>query len=379
MRISKYLAVLVIMTLACNDGYIDDINAVEPGPDQDPPTISITSLTDTVAMPFTQVESDLEITFSVSDDIELGNVTVSFNGTNVGSYDAFIDYRNLRETIIIESVAVGNYSVEITATDLTGKQVSETVDFLLTNQYFPLEGEIFYMPFEGEEFEDIISETFASPSGDPGFVDGVFGEAVEFNAENRSYLIFPANEEIAGLESFTLSFWTFADFIDADENGQIDGILGLVNLSNSNLFWGNIDVFVENNSNPVDGADMRLHVTNDDSETWIANVNDQPNIFNRWSHHVLSYDNEARLFRYYINGEVMTTIAANWTDNLAFQDAENLIIGCVQFQTDPSSTSATGSQPWASYLTGEIDEIKIFDRAISANEVLALFNANNPN
>ena len=124
---------------------------------------------------------------------------------------------------------------------------------------------------------------------------------------------------------------------------------------------------------------MRLHVTNDDSETWIANVNDQPNIFNRWSHHVLSYDNEAKLFRYYINGEVMTTIAANWTDNLAFQDAENLIIGCVQFQTDPSSTSATGSQPWASYLTGEIDEIKIFDRAISANEVLALFNANNPN
>lgn len=365
--------------VACNDGYIDDINAVDPGPDQASPTISFSNLTDTVAIPFTLVETDLAINFTVSDDIELANVVVNFNGENVGSFNTFIDYRNLDGTVTIEALGVGNHSVSITATDLSGKESSSTIDFLLTNEYFPLAGEIFYMPFEEGEFEDIISETSATPSGDPGFVEGVFGSAVEFNAQNSSYLIFPANEEIAGLSNFTISFWTFVDFIDEDENGGIDGILGLVNLSHSNNFWGNIDLFIENNSNPTDGARMRLHFANDGVDTWITDVENQPNIFGRWSYHVVVYNDETKSFAYYINGEQRTSATAAWDADLAFQDAERVIMGCVQFQTDPSSTSATGAQPWASYLTGELDEVKIFNRVLSEGEIQALFNANNPN
>jgi hypothetical protein len=49
-----------------------------------------------------------------------------------------------------------------------------------------------------------------------------------------------------------------------------------------------------------------------------------------------------------------------------------MIFGTVQFQTVPSQTSATGSQPWASYLTGQLDEVRIYNKALTDAEVNAL-------
>jgi hypothetical protein len=48
------------------------------------------------------------------------------------------------------------------------------------------------------------------------------------------------------------------------------------------------------------------------------------------------------------------------------------VLGCVQFQTNPSLTSATGSQDWASYLTGSMDELRIYNAALTPAEVNAL-------
>jgi len=48
-----------------------------------------------------------------------------------------------------------------------------------------------------------------------------------------------------------------------------------------------------------------------------------------------------------------------------------MVFGCVQFQTDPSLTNH-GPESWASWLTGSLDEVRIYNKALTAEEVNAL-------
>ena len=53
-------------------------------------------------------------------------------------------------------------------------------------------------------------------------------------------------------------------------------------------------------------------------------------------------------------------------------NAGNFYAGAPQFQTSPSQTSATTEQPWASFLTGQLDEVRVYNKALSAAELQAL-------
>lgn len=383
MKILQFLLIATfLVTIGCQEGYIDEISSVDPGQDESAPTVTLNYPNGDITIPFTETETDIEFEFGAVDDIELQSITISLNGTELAGFTEFTDYRMSNKSYLYEGAPVGNHTAEVTATDLAGKSTTVSLDFEVTNQYVPKSGEIFYMPFEGGVFLDLITETSGTTNGDPGFVNGVSGKAISLSAASQSYMLFPG-DAFAAAESFTVSFWVNPDFVDESEDGGIDGVLGLVNLSNVGRFWGNLDFFVENGSNPTDGADMRIHITNGvDSptftETWISNVNDVPDFFGNWSSHILTYDNTSREFKYYINGELMTTTAASWEGDLVFQDSGPMVFGCVQFMTDPSLTSATGSQAWASYLTGELDEVRIFDVALSEAEVAELYSSEAP-
>lgn len=379
MKSIKILSIALLMaTMSCNDGYIDDISTVDPGPDVDAPEATIKYPNGDVTIPFTESETDIEFSFAGSDDIELQSITISLDGSQLETYSEFIDYRNLDEVFSVEGVSTGEHTFNVDVTDISGKTTTESITFEVTNKYIAKTGEIFYMPFEGNTYLDLISETEATTGGSPGFGVGLKnGKAASFSASTMSYLLFPG-DAFSQVESYTLSFWVNATFVDDDENGSNDGVLGLVGLSNVSQFWGNLDFFVENNSNPTDGADMRIHTRNDDSETWITNVNDFAGFFGQWSHHVLSYNGATKEFNYYINGVLATTTTAGWDDALTFTESGPMVMGCVQFQTDPSLTSATGAQGWASYLTGRLDEVRLFNIALSEQGVTDLYNSEKP-
>ena len=360
-----------ILAFGCDDGYIDDISAVDPGPDESAPVVTISNPVGDVFIPFTENSTDVTFKFQATDDIEVKSVTIALDGAELASFSGFVDYRNANNSFTYEDLSIGEYTFTATAVDLSGKETTQSITFEVTNEYIPKNGEIFYMAFEGGVFLDLVSEQTATTGGNPGFAEGIKGDALSLDAADESYILFPG-DTVAGVENFTLSFWANAEFVDEDTDGGIDGVLGLVNLSNVNSFWGNIDFFIENGSNPTDGADMRVHVTNGASETWIGSVNDVQGVFGQWSHHTLTYDATSSEFKYYINGELKATTTAAWTGPMAFEDVGPMVLGTVQFQTTPSLTSATGSQPWASFLTGEIDEVRIFNRALSADEVQAL-------
>ncbi len=227
---------------------------------------------------------------------------------------------------------------------------------------------IAYWSFDGSLAES-VSGTSADNNG-TSFVNGFKGQAVKFNVADKSYLTFPSNSSITGLGSFTISFWVNPTLVDSDGNQQIDGILGLVNISNPTSFWGNIDWFVENGSSAT-SAKIVAHITNSTGETWM-NVSNYNGLFGNWTSHTLTYNAATSKFTYYINGSSKSTAdAGGWTGPITFANSGPMVFGAVHFQTDPT-LSNHGNEPWASWLTGSMDEVRIYNTALSAEEVNAL-------
>lgn len=224
-----------------------------------------------------------------------------------------------------------------------------------------------YFPLDGDLIEGVSSS--AGTNSGATFVNGFKGMALKVDVAEKSYATFNPSSSITGAGSFTLSFWVNPTFVDANGNGEIDGILGLVNLSNPTGFWGNIDWFVENGSKP-ESSKIVVHVTNSTGEQWM-NVSNYANLFDRWTNHTLTYDAGTSTFKYYINGSVGTSGVSSWGGAITFANSGPMVFGCVHFQTTPTLANH-GSEPWASYLTGSLDEIRIYNKALSAEDVNAL-------
>ena len=180
---------------------------------------------------------------------------------------------------------------------------------------------------------------------------------------NNSYVLFTPGAAITGMHSFTIAYWVNSPL-------NTNGIVGLVNLSNTTGFWGNIDMYFENGST-LDAAKFRAHVTNGAIDRWV-NKDGLPNVFTKWTHFAFSYDAASETFKLYVNGSLTVTQPEIGFGPINFTNSGQMVFGTVQFQTNPSLTSGSTNQPWASYLTGQLDEVRIYNKAISDSEVSAL-------
>jgi hypothetical protein len=201
-------------------------------------------------------------------------------------------------------------------------------------------------------------------------VNGFKGQGVSFNANSPSWLLSETPPNIAALGSFTISFWVNPTFVDSDGNGSIDGIIGLVGISNPTRFWGNLEWFIENNSNP-DAAIVKVILTHDNATETDIVVNNYKGLFDNWTNHALTYDAETSTLSYYINGSRLATKAAPWTGPIIFSGSGPMVFGTAQFQTSPSLTNH-GPESWASHRTGSIDEVRVYNKALSATDINAL-------
>jgi hypothetical protein len=365
-------AIIIALAVACNDG-IDPISSVPPGSDTAAPALTISYPFEGARIQVREEVAPVNIQFEATDDIEIKSIVLKLDGTQIAQFSDFKDYRRAVQTYKHPALTNGLHTVSVTVTDMSDKATTSSVSFEKVPPYQPKSpGEIFYMPFDNEYLE-LLTIKPGTTGGEPSFVDGIKGKAVRFDAANKGYVLFPG-DTLAKASDFSLSFWVNAVFVDANADNGIDGVLGLVNLSNKKRFWGNFDFFVENGSNPA-AAKMVVHVTNDDSETWIndGTTTTVAGFFSGWTHHAVTYDATSHEFKYYYNGTLKVAKAASWTDALTFKDSGPMVFGTVHFQTTPSLTTGSTSQPWASYLTGELDEVRIFNRALSAADVQQIY------
>jgi hypothetical protein len=217
-----------------------------------------------------------------------------------------------------------------------------------------------YWAFDGS-YIDSVSKTVGTGTG-TSFTGGFKGQALQ-GVLNGYVLTAPSNA-IKSMQSFTITEWVKTP-------PPSTGIIDFFTLSNTTHFWGNIEMFFENGSDNTNGK-VRVHVNKGGGDYTYA-VDGVTGLFNSWVNVAVSYDAASSTFKLYTNGsQINSGTVANLSGPLSFADVGNLVFGTTQFQTTPSQTSATTSQPWASFMTGQIDEVRVYNKVLSASELQAL-------
>ncbi|MEI7503192.1 MAG: hypothetical protein WCJ61_07900 [Paludibacter sp.] len=230
------------------------------------------------------------------------------------------------------------------------------------------------------------------------FTDGRRGKAYQGTADGlKSGLLYtlPATSKLKSLKTFSFSMWTkmVANTLlttDAPEQMvfQIDGT--------GDWVWGNL-FFLQHRNWPAatiekdrDFAEMDCYFWKDDATAnkgqrgsgWFLNAA-QP----QWKHIICTYNNATSEYHAYVNGVQVTafdgteyTGVKRWQDaaktiplgDLKFKDAEHLVIGA---WSDRLKGTSLQTDDWASPYKGQLDEFRVYDRALTAAEAKALYDA----
>lgn len=216
-----------------------------------------------------------------------------------------------------------------------------------------------YWAFDGSLI-DSVSNVAGTNTG-TSFAGGIKRQSLQ--GALNSYVVTQSSAKVKNLQSFTLTEWV-------NTPPPSTGILGLFSLSNTNQFWGNLEVFIENGSSNENGK-LRIHINKNGDKTY--SLDNVANLFNKWIALAVSYDAATNMVKVYVNGSrVGSGTVTGLTGPLSWTDTGNIVFGTVQFQTNPSQTSSTGAQGWASFLTGRIDEVRIYDKALSDADIGSL-------
>lgn len=223
-----------------------------------------------------------------------------------------------------------------------------------------------YYAFDGSLI-DSVSKTSGTNTG-TSFTAGIKGKAMQ--GATNSYVLATPSDAVKNMTSFTVTTWI-------NTAPPSTGIIGFFSLSNSTAFWGNIEGFFENGSTNTNGK-VRIHITSATGNDVTLAVDNVQNLFGKWTALAFSYDETTSTASLYVNGALVNASKlTNLTGPLAFKNVGQMVFGTVQFMTTPSLTSATGSQPWASFNTGQYDELRIYNRALTLTEISTIVNLQN--
>lgn len=216
-----------------------------------------------------------------------------------------------------------------------------------------------YWAFEGS-YIDSVSKTIATGVG-TSFTGGFKGQALQ--GADKGYVISDLPNAIKNLSSFTIDYWL--------KTPNTSGIITPIVISRTDQFWGALDMFYENGGRTDASANLKVHF-NAQSEVWFTN-GFISNPWNSWQNIALTYDAASSTFTLYQGGNVVVSQTAAGLGNLVFPNtATKIIFGTEQFQTSPSLGTAGGAQGWAGYLTGQMDEVRIYNKALTASDLQAL-------
>ncbi|HAH22932.1 MAG TPA: hypothetical protein DCL77_04085 [Prolixibacteraceae bacterium] len=212
-----------------------------------------------------------------------------------------------------------------------------------------------YWAFEGS-YIDSVSKTAATGVG-TSFVNGFEGQAMK--GALNGYVIGDVSNDIANMHSFTVSYW-----INTPINAV--GTVGTVCISRTDDFWGNLDMYYENGGTAAT-AIFKTHVNNNGQSAVATARISKP--WDTWMNVTVTYDETTSSIITYINGSSIGSFKQTNFGPLTFQNATNIIFGTSQFQTTPSLGTAGGPQTWASYLTGMMDEVRIYNTVLTPSEI----------
>ncbi|WP_194974009.1 LamG domain-containing protein [Aquiflexum lacus] len=350
---------LVFFIFGCTDSYIDEIVAVDPGPDMEAPEVIINFPLEGTLIRVPEEVTPININFEVMDDIEIESIKILLDGNEIGNYNEFLDFRRVVKIHTYETLGNGPHTLTIEAKDLSGKSSSKSVSFEKVEPYTPIyDDEIFYMPFDGD-FMELVSTEIASVQGSPTFANGVIGTA--YNGTNNAYLTFPTTGLLH--DEFSAAFWYN---VNGDPNRAGILVIGppdTVNPNNMNNRRNGFRLFRE-----AAGSMQRvkLNIGNGTADNWFDGgaAADIDPASGEWVHIAITISQSNAAV--YINGNVVregSFPGVDWTET----DILSIGSGAPRF---------TG---WGHLSDGSlIDELRIFSRALNQSEIQTIIDAEKP-
>jgi len=245
--------------------------------------------------------------------------------------------------------------------------------FNSTDEIFPA-NLVAYWSFDGSNNE-IKSGTAPTTSAGASFIPGgVKGQALSLN----SGFLYYANQLNAfktdALKSFTISTW-----VQILNNGSKRTML--LQIARPGMFNGSLDFNLNTNDNPASVTNyLRIAPTfatvgggRQDNINAFGAVNVSPAIgSNVWVNLVLTYDAATGTFNIYGNGDKIGNYPNRGTGGNLFKAYEpgEFIIGA-NYNLIPGKTVNTDASYAA--MTGNVDEIRIYNRVLPQAILLALF------
>ncbi|HEX9828232.1 MAG TPA: LamG domain-containing protein, partial [Flavobacteriaceae bacterium] len=171
----------------------------------DPSVVKINYPLEGAAIKVYEDPASIDIEIEVHDDHLVNEISIALNGTEIANLTDFIDPRNIIETVTYNDLVIGDYVLTVTSTDVNGTSSTAEVNFTKEPPYTPMfEGEILYMPFDGD-FQEQVTGNLADQVGTPGFAGSGYASANAYKGATDSYITFPSG----GLQSneFSAAFW----------------------------------------------------------------------------------------------------------------------------------------------------------------------------
>ncbi|AXP82096.1 hypothetical protein CJ739_3033 [Mariniflexile rhizosphaerae] len=358
-----FIGVLILLFAfsACDNG-IDPITAVDPGADATAPVVTIKAPLNGAKFKVNDPLISVNIEFEVTDDIEVGSISVFMDGSQIATFTNFIDYRRVLESLTANNIATGVHELKITAIDLDGKSTTSTVSFEKEPPYIPLfANEILYMAFDND-YTELISVVPATKVGSPGFAGTAVVGTNAYKGATDAYLTFPTVGLNLGSE-LSASFWYKVN-ASPDRAGILvigppdDGKAADMQNNRKNGFR-----FFRENA----GGNQRfkLNVGNGTADTWVdggtaADVAPGAD----WVH--MAFTISATTARVYIGGQLVkesTFTGIDWTGC----DVLSIMSGYPRF-------TEWGHKSDNSFM----DDLRLFSKALTESEIQNIIEVTNP-
>ena len=347
--------VAMLFSVSCNEG-IDPISKVDPGPDVASPVVTFKSPTDGYEIKTNELVSAVKIDFEVTDDIELGDISVKFNGKEINKYTGadYKDYRRLIDTITYNNVTMGDHTISIVATDLSGKSTTKSISISKVPPYSAkYDGEVFYMPFEGD-YNEMITFKSATKVGSPGFADDGLQNTKAYKGATDSYLTFP-------ISSFKNSEFTVGLWIKFNATPDRSGIITVGSTNDDNGRKNGFRLFREGSASE---QRIKCNVGIGSGEVWNDGGTVNPKNGD-WVHVAMVVTQTQNTI--YIDGHPVRSAAMS--NPINWDGCSDMVI---------ASGGPTFSYWEHKSDLSKYDEMRIFKRALSADEILELINDDSP-
>jgi len=233
-----------------------------------------------------------------------------------------------------------------------------------------------YFPFNDNATESIANLT---PTAQPNvtYVTGRRGKAYQGANEARLLYTLPTNSKLKTLTSFSVAMWFKSPLVTGDPEAIVFQIG-----KSTDLTWGNMSLALNRLSSTSDSLQLKAFFFKSGVEWSGQNVGYSNSMFqiNQWMHLVIEYDGATSKYMIYKDGiKVVTNAgvedrkasgAGEALGNLNFVNADVINIGAWRPKSEGGLTDN-----WMGWFLGNLDELRVYDKALTATEVKALYDA----